>query len=264
MNFERLNKAITYIEENLENEINYKYIGKIVGVNPFILQRIFMFMTGTTLTDYIKKRRLSRAYEDLKNSEDKIIDIALRYRYTSAASFDRAFKSTFGITPKECRKSKSRIQIIPVYHFDEPHPREYELSYEILDVEDIHLYCFHIESDDLDNLQYKIRKLYSKIQSQKIYEDFTRTGMYGLFRSQNEEYHYFVGSKKENKMFAKTTIKGGKYARFYLPSRKQKDILGLENEIYGRWILSTKYELGSGDNFELYEEDHCYIYVSIK
>ena len=105
MNFDCLNEMIKYIEDNLDCQINLDTLSKITNTNLFILERIFMFLTNMTINEYIKKRRLnSKAFEEIRNTDYKIIDIAFKYQYNSAVSFNRAFKKLFGITPTECRR----------------------------------------------------------------------------------------------------------------------------------------------------------------
>mgnify|MGYP004594679783 CR=1 FL=1 len=113
-----MNKMIDYIENNLDNEIDFSELSKITNINIFILERIFMFLTNMTLTEYIKKRRLSKAFEDIRNTNSKIIDIAFKYQYNSASSFNRAFKQLFNITPTECRKGIGNYKIIPREYFE--------------------------------------------------------------------------------------------------------------------------------------------------
>lgn len=103
MNFEYLNQMIKYIEDNLTENIEYKELSKIVGVSEYNLQRIFTFLTNISLAEYIRKRRLSKSFEELKTTDIKIIDLAVKYQYNSQISFARAFKSMFGITPSECK-----------------------------------------------------------------------------------------------------------------------------------------------------------------
>ena len=80
---------IDYIENNLDNEIDFNELSKITNTNIFILEHVFMFLTNMTITEYIKKRRLSKAFEDIRNTNLKIIDIAFKYQYNSAPSFNR-------------------------------------------------------------------------------------------------------------------------------------------------------------------------------
>ena len=65
MNFEYLNKMIQYIEENLTEEMDYKKLAQIVGVSEYSLQRIFIFLTNISISEYIRKRRLSKICSDI-------------------------------------------------------------------------------------------------------------------------------------------------------------------------------------------------------
>ena len=78
MNFDYLNSMIKYIENNLTENIDYKKLAQIVGVSEYSLQRIFIFLTNISLSEYIRKRRLSRAFEELKTTNIKIIDLAIK------------------------------------------------------------------------------------------------------------------------------------------------------------------------------------------
>ena len=78
-----LNKVIEYIEENLENEIKYNEMAKILGVNEYTLRKVFSIICDISIADYIRKRRLSNAGQDLCIGNKKIIDIALKYQYNN-------------------------------------------------------------------------------------------------------------------------------------------------------------------------------------
>ena len=71
---ERFNELINYIEDNLCEDINYKKLSQILGVNEYTMHRIFLFITNYTLAEYIRKRRLSMAALDLVDNGDKIIE----------------------------------------------------------------------------------------------------------------------------------------------------------------------------------------------
>ena len=99
--YEELNRVIDKIEENLTEDIDYRDLAKIVGTSSYTLQRIFVFLTGITLTEYIRKRRLSNAAEELLSTDIKIIDLGLKYQYDSPISFSNAFKKMHGISPQQ-------------------------------------------------------------------------------------------------------------------------------------------------------------------
>ena len=68
MNIDNLNQMIEYIDQNLTEKIDYNQLAKIVGLSTQQFQRIFNYLTDMSVSEYIRKRRLSMAYEDLKNT----------------------------------------------------------------------------------------------------------------------------------------------------------------------------------------------------
>jgi len=100
-----LDEMIQYIEEHLNETLNYQKLSRIVGLPPYILERVFEFLTNMSLMGYIRKRRLSKAYEELQTSHSSITEIALNYSYSSNSSFCRAFKKHFNLLPKEVKKN---------------------------------------------------------------------------------------------------------------------------------------------------------------
>lgn len=263
MNFDSLNKMVEYIEENLDSEINFAKLSKITNTNLFILERIFTFLTNMTITEYIKKRRLSKAFEEIKNTNYKIIDIAFKYQYNSASSFNRAFKNLFNITPSECRNGISNYKIIPIEYF-EPNKEKYNFDYEIKKIDSISLYCYHITAKNHSDLLYKIKQLYQKVKTNGKYNEFNEIGMYGIFSKEKGLYHYYLGSTKYFPNLEKYRIKENEYAEFKPISRKQNEIVNLEERINKQWIPSTNYNIKNNIKIELYKNDNCFIYLPIK
>ena len=103
----KLNMAIEHIENNLCGDINFETISRITLCPVDVLQRFFVLNTGITLTEYIRRRRLSEAAHTIISTNKKIIDIALEFGYETPDAFRVAFKRIFGVTPMEARKSKS-------------------------------------------------------------------------------------------------------------------------------------------------------------
>ncbi len=96
---EKMNAAIIHIEQHITQTLNTEDIAKVVGCSTYHFQRIFAYMTGIPLSEYIRRRRMSLAVVDLKNDDMKIIDVALKYGYHSPTAFNRAFQNVHGIAP---------------------------------------------------------------------------------------------------------------------------------------------------------------------
>ena len=95
--------AIDYMERHLQDDISAQDVAEHVHLSPFFLQRGFTLMTGCGIGEYLRHRRLYQAAVDLQRTEDKVIDIALRYCYETPESFTKAFSRFHGATPSRVR-----------------------------------------------------------------------------------------------------------------------------------------------------------------
>ena len=99
-----LNHVIDYIEDHLiDDDLSLEMISDYAGVSDYHFRKIFFYISGMTLSEYIKNRKLSEANKDLLQGE-KVTDIALKYGYQSMDGFTRAFKKWSGILPSDVTK----------------------------------------------------------------------------------------------------------------------------------------------------------------
>jgi AraC family transcriptional regulator len=113
-----MNRAVDYIETNLTGEIDLNTAARYVSCSVWEFQRIFSFMAYISIGEYIRRRRLALAAGDLQDTDDKIIDIAMKYGYDSPAAFSRAFGQLFGIPPSSARGEGVILQTFPRITFD--------------------------------------------------------------------------------------------------------------------------------------------------
>lgn len=106
-----IQKAIDYIENNLSEDINLDEIAGRVYSSSFHFQRIFSIITGVTISDYIRNRRLTLAGQELFGLKAKVLDVALKYGYESPESFAKAFIRFHGVTPSAAQKSNENLKI---------------------------------------------------------------------------------------------------------------------------------------------------------
>lgn len=105
--YQGIQKAIDYIEENITEKIDYEEVAKIAYSSTFHFQRVFGIMCGFTLGEYIRRRKLTLAGNDLLNNNMKVIDVALKYGYETPESFSRAFQKFHGILPSQVKNRRS-------------------------------------------------------------------------------------------------------------------------------------------------------------
>ena len=110
------NNTIDYLETVLDDEINEKKVTQLSGYSYSMFSRLFSILTEMTLSEYLRSRRLTEAAVILRDTDEKIIDVAFKFGYESSDSFGTAFKNFHGFTPSEVRNGKpfklvSKVQL---------------------------------------------------------------------------------------------------------------------------------------------------------
>jgi AraC family transcriptional regulator len=98
-----LNAALDYIEEHLTEPVDLQAAARMAGCSEYHFRRMFAFLAGMSLSEFIRRRRLTLAAEDLVGG-DKVIDVALKYQYDSPDAFTRAFQAQHGVAPSQVRR----------------------------------------------------------------------------------------------------------------------------------------------------------------
>lgn len=117
-NFFVLANAIEYIEQNLDQSLGVEEIASACYCSVSALQKLFRFALHLCVKEYVDKRRLTEAANDLLQSNVNITEIAFRYRYNSAETFTRAFVRVWGETPSSFRKTKRFSGLFPRVYYE--------------------------------------------------------------------------------------------------------------------------------------------------
>lgn len=102
--------AINFIENNLLENINADDVSKYINSSTDYFQRTFNIVTGLSISEYIRNRRLTLAGQELKNTQEKVIDVSMKYGYDSPDSFTKAFTRFHGVTPTAVRVSSENLK----------------------------------------------------------------------------------------------------------------------------------------------------------
>ncbi len=133
--FLQMKQALEYIENNLSGEIDNKELSQITLCSPYHFQRVFSYMSGVTLSEYVRRRRLASAAFELQNSDIKVIDLALKYGYDSPTAFNRAFRNMHGVAPNAAREQGVILKAYPPISFHISIKGAVEMDYKIVDKE---------------------------------------------------------------------------------------------------------------------------------
>lgn len=114
-NFNAFERVVEYLENMVpsSDEVDHSVISKTAGCPSPLFQRIFTYITGISIHEYVRRRRLTLAGYDIRNSSEKIIDIAIKYGFNSHAAFTRAFKEHHKVSPSSVRKNGEQLNDYP-------------------------------------------------------------------------------------------------------------------------------------------------------
>src|SRR5262252_3214978 len=120
---QRINRVIDYLSENLDRQVKLEELAKVACFSEFHFHRIFRAVSGETLNSFTTRLRLEKAARLLRYSGQSLTNIALDCGFSSPATFSRAFRSGYGTTPRQFRKSgqiqKSKIckELFPTHEY---------------------------------------------------------------------------------------------------------------------------------------------------
>ncbi|MDR2888423.1 MAG: AraC family transcriptional regulator [Lachnospiraceae bacterium] len=128
---EQFNDALTYMEDNLDGEISYEEAARRAGSSVYHFQRMFSYLTGVPLSEYLRRRRMTKAAFDLQQGS-KVLEVALRYGYESPTAFNRAFQAVHGSAPSAAYKSDTVLKSFSRIGFQFSIKGEEEMEYRIV------------------------------------------------------------------------------------------------------------------------------------
>lgn len=258
-----MDEMIFYLENHLTEPINYRKLSLIVGLPPYILQRVFCFITGMSIAEYVRKRKLSKAYEDLLTRNFTISDLSYKYGYSSNSSFSRAFKRYFHLLPKEAIKQNKRLAYSKLV-FSENIIKSELFSYAIEKMDSLVLYGKKVSISD-DYYPQQIHEFYSYLCKSGLLDVFKKNIWYGLTLIENGKCYYFVGSKKNIPNLEKIEVPLSKYLFLDDIIGKQNEIVKKEIELHCSYLPSTSYSDLESKIYELeiYNKDKCMIGIPV-
>jgi len=130
-----MNHAIDYVEQHITDELNLPKLAQITHCSTYNFQRMFSMVTGITITEYVRRRRLTLAALDLQEGDVKVSDVSVRYGYDSPTSFARAFQAVHGVTPSEAKRSNMNLKAFPRMTFQMSITGASEMNYRIVTTE---------------------------------------------------------------------------------------------------------------------------------
>ena len=127
-----LTRAMDYIEANICNDLDIDAIARVTPYSAYHLQKIFGYLTDISLAEYIRRRKMSLAAQELQNS--KITELAYKYGYDSLDSFSRAFARLHGVTPSAAKRENTPLKVFPRLYFQISIKGDVEMNCKIVEM----------------------------------------------------------------------------------------------------------------------------------
>ena len=257
-----MNKPMEYIEEHLTEDIDYSEISKIAYCSEYHFKRIFSFLSGVGLSEYIRRRRLTLAALDLKDKSLRIIDVAVKYGYDSADSFSRAFHSMHGILPSEVRNSNIQLKAYPKMTFQLSIKGGCEMNYRIVEKGPFKIVGFKKRVPIIFNgVNPEIAKMTELltpevIKKLKALSNVEPTGIISASANFSEgrmeekgELDHYIGvatSSDETAEFDVLQVEDSTWAVFESIGPYPETLQNVWGRIYSEWFPSSGYEAAPG------------------
>ncbi len=255
---EGIGEAIRYIEEHITEELEIESIAQRAFVSPFYFQKGFAMLCEFTVGEYIRQRRLALAGSELVSTDEKIIDIALKYGYDSPDGFTKAFTRFHGVTPTAVRKDGAMIKSFA--------PLKIKFTLEggtIMDYKIVEMDPFIVIG-----VSRKFKYDTAKTEIPQFWADHYQTGkgsiicgMYGVCLDESmgaDEFEYLIAdnydpSKVVPDGFVTKTIPKHTWAVFACKGAMPKALQDVNQKIYSEWLPNCRdYEIAAGYNIEMY------------
>lgn len=286
---ECLNKAIDYIEKNIENELEIDKIAEVGTLSKFHFQRIFHVVTGFTVAQYIRNRRLTLAAEKLAMNNLSVTEVAVLYGYESIDAFTKAFKRLHGVTPMEVKKGNVSVQAFPRLSLQLSIKGKEQLVYRIVEREPFDVFGLVREVKFSPTIAKDIMDFYNGIWDNGIHSKLVQylgydkghllDGIHFDFE-ENDDRKYMIGAEKNNtqisedlgeeiaKRLQKLHIDNRLWAVFEYHADMSNPIAidTLWRKIYVEWMPSANIVQVEGPCIEKYcweDEEHYKYYCEV-
>lgn len=255
-----LNKTMDYIEAHLSGEIDYEQLARLACCSSYHYQRMFAYMAGVSLGEYIRRRRMSVAAADLQGGE-KVLEVALKYGYQSPTAFNRAFQSVHGLPPSALRETGASVKAFPPLHFTITIKGVEQMEYRIEKRGPFRVVGVSTAIDkDMEKNFDKIPLFWGQAAADGVIEklagmmDAQPMGILGVCAcTGEEEWRYWIAaaSTRQDAALEEFTVPAATWAVFP-GSGTNQSIQELERRVLTEWLPSSGYEYGNAPDIEVY------------
>lgn len=278
----QLSEVIDYIEDNLDGDISYDEAAKIACCSTYYFERIFSYVTGISLSEYIRRRRMTKAAFDLQTKGTKVMDIALKYGYESPTAFNRAFQSVHGVSPTAAREKGTMLNAYPPISFSISVSGGENMSYRIEKKEAIRIVGIRTAlCEDMEQNQKTVPVFWRKMLESKQFSDVCNIAgkdsnkVYGVTAYKNPQNIYYYIAVPTDKhvpdgMF-ELEIPAAEWVIFECSGRFKESVQSIFKRFLTEWLPVSGYEYAQLPDIEVYpvnndgsNSGHTEVWIAVK
>lgn len=278
---ESMNKAVEYLEDNITEKLDIEKVAKIALSSTFHFQRMYHMITGVTIGEYIRRRRLTLAAQDIVSGE-KIINVAYKYGYETPEAFTKAFGKMHGISPSAARELGANLKAYPKLSFHISIKGDKDMNYKIVDKEKFTVVGKQTRITMVDGENFKmVPKFWDDCMKDGSYNWISskagKLGVLGVCKdfTKDDEFNYMIAVEEIKdtlpKGYISATIPAATWAVFETVGALPGAIQNLTRRIFTEWLPSAGYQLDCAPELEVYPEGDfysenykCEIWIPIK
>ncbi|MDT3425096.1 AraC family transcriptional regulator [Paenibacillus forsythiae] len=278
----RMKDALEYMERHMTEPVNMEDIARAACSSPFHFQRMFNLLTGVTVAEYIRKRRLTLAAQELAMTPARVLDVALKYGYDSPEAFAKAFRKAHGLTPSAAREPGAVLKAFPRLSFHLSLKGDKEMDYRIVNKEAFTVVGKTMKTScrDGENLR-RIPQFWLECNKDGTYDKLLELGggihdLLGICADMNHEQEtltYWIAVENDEPTpdgYSSIVIPAATWAVFTSVGPMPGAIQSVWARIFQEWFPGTGYEHSGGPEFELYppgdpasEDYRCEIWIPV-
>lgn len=260
---ERLNLSLEYIEQNLTEELEYEKIAQVACCSAYHFQRMFAYLAGVPLGEYIRRRRMTLAAAELQTGDTKVIDLAVKYGYDSPTAFNRAFQGVHGIAPSAAREKGVALQAFLPISFKIMVKGAAQMEYRIEQKEAFRIVGLSAPlKENLEENFQVVPQLWAKAAQEGVVPklaammDTPIKGILGISACVGKSWYYYIAAASNLPLadtgFVEYTVPACTWAIFPGTGSMPDSIQTLEQRIVTEWLPTSGYEYADAPDVELY------------
>lgn len=253
------NEALDYLEANLDGDIRMEELGRLAGCSAYHFQRMFSYLAGIPLKEYIRRRRMTRAAADLRGGE-KVLDVALRYNYDSPTAFNRAFQAVHGVAPSLAKQDGIKLKTFPRIRFKFVLKGDVEMEYQIVRRDAFRIVGFRTPIPAEQEESFQVVPKFWEETGPRLGEliplmNQLPLGVLGVCTCHLEENFYFISVASDAPVpegMSEWTVPAALWAVFSGEGPAPMAIQELERRIVTEWLPDSGYEWAQAPDIEVY------------